>query len=202
VRLVKILENSVDYSVMNTTRQAIFLPLDKAEKYEAKITIDTFFWRLGDMIQAGAFFVGLHYLGMTIVEFALFNMALALAWVAVAVLVGRRYVELLSSNVANAAPELMRQIPDAYAPAGSDLSHRLDHDQFIDKDPGDLLSYSATLVSGAALPSWITFSSHTQTFSGRAPDEAEGHVEIEVVATDTDNLTASGSFFLFFAARS
>ena len=43
---------------------------------------------------------------------------------------------------------------------------------------------------------------NTLTFSGRAPDEAEGHVEIEVVATDTDNLTASGSFFLFFAARS
>ena len=201
VRLVKILENSVDYSVMNTTRHAIFLPLDKAEKYEAKITIDTFFWRLGDMIQAGAFFIGLHYLGMTIVEFALFNMALALAWVAVAVLVGRRYIELLSSNVANAAPELTRRIPDAYAPPGSDLNHRLDDDQFIDKDPGDLLSYSATLVSGAALPSWITFSSHTLTFSGRAPAEVEGHVEIEVVATDTENLSASGSFFLFFAAR-
>ncbi len=118
-----------------------------------------------------------------------------------AVLVGRRYVELLSSNVANAAPELTRQIKDAYALPGSDLNHRLEEDQFIDKDPGDLLSYSATLVSGAALPSWITFSPHTLTFSGRAPDGAEGHVEIEVVATDTENLSASGSFFLFFAAR-
>ena len=92
-------------------------------------------------------------------------------------------------------------IKDAYALPGSDLNHRLEEDQFIDKDPGDLLSYSASLVSGAALPSWITFSPHTLTFSGKAPDGAEGHVEIEVVATDTENLSASGSFFLFFAAR-
>ena len=53
VRLVKIAENATDYSLMNTTRQALFLPVDRDAKYEGKTAIDTFFWRFGDLIQAG-----------------------------------------------------------------------------------------------------------------------------------------------------
>src|SRR5262249_55516104 len=33
IRLVKIAENSIDYSLMNTTRQALFLPVDRDAKY-------------------------------------------------------------------------------------------------------------------------------------------------------------------------
>ena len=59
IRLVKIAENSIDYSLMNTTRHALFLPVDRDAKYEGKTAIDTFFWRFGDLVQAGAVFVGL-----------------------------------------------------------------------------------------------------------------------------------------------
>ena len=52
IRLVKIGENSVNYSLMNTTRHALFLPVDRDAKYEGKTAIDTFFWRVGDLIQA------------------------------------------------------------------------------------------------------------------------------------------------------
>ena len=201
VKWVKVLENSVDYSIMNTTRQTIFLPLDKAEKYEGKMAIDTFFWRVGDMVQAGAFFVGLHYLGMTIVQFALVNMVLAVIWLVVAIMIGRRYRYLLANNVFNAAPELARQIPDLTAPPGAEVRHRLDDDQFIDKDPGDLLTYSAQLASGAPLPSWMIFEAATRTFRGRVPDDASGFMEIEVVAKDIEGLSAAGSFFLYHAAE-
>jgi AAA family ATP:ADP antiporter len=202
VKWLKVAENSVDYSIMNTTRQAIFLPLDKIEKYEGKMTIDTFFWRVGDMVQAGAFFIGLNYLGMTIVQFALLNMVLAVIWFGVAVMIGRRYRYLLANNVTNAAPELTRPIPDAFAPPGADVVHQLDEDLFIDKDPGDILSYSAQLATGGALPSWVVFEAGTRTFRGRAPAGAEGHLEIEVIATDTENLSATGSFFLFHTSGS
>ena len=46
IRLVKIMENSTDYSLMNTTRHALYLPLSAAKTYEGKTTIETFFWRL------------------------------------------------------------------------------------------------------------------------------------------------------------
>jgi AAA family ATP:ADP antiporter len=45
IRLVKIAENSMDYSLMNTTRHALFLPVDRDAKYEGKTAIDSFFWR-------------------------------------------------------------------------------------------------------------------------------------------------------------
>jgi AAA family ATP:ADP antiporter len=201
VKWVKVLENSVDYSVMNTTRQAIFLPLDKVEKYEGKMAIDTFFWRVGDMVQAGAFFVGLNYLGMSIVQFALVNMVLAFAWFFVAMMIGRRYRYLLANNVVNAAPELTRPIPDAVALPGADVLHKLEEDLFVDRDPGDLLSYSAQLATGGLLPSWIVFDAATLTFKGRAPEDAIGHLHIEVVATDTENLSATGTFFVFHSAE-
>jgi hypothetical protein len=52
IRWIKIAENGVDYSLMNTTRQALFLPVDRDSKYDGKTAIDTFFFRFGDLIQA------------------------------------------------------------------------------------------------------------------------------------------------------
>ena len=49
VRIGKILENSTDYSIQNTLRQALFLPTSREAKYKAKAAIDTFFTRAGDV---------------------------------------------------------------------------------------------------------------------------------------------------------
>ena len=46
IRLIKIGENSIDYSLMNTTRHALFLPVDRDAKYEGKTAIDTCLWLL------------------------------------------------------------------------------------------------------------------------------------------------------------
>ena len=53
VRVGKILENSTDYSIQNTLRQALFLPTSREAKYKAKAAIDTFFTRTGDVVSAG-----------------------------------------------------------------------------------------------------------------------------------------------------
>ena len=50
VRIGKILENSTDYSIQNTIRQALFLPTSREAKYKAKAAIDTFCTRLGDVL--------------------------------------------------------------------------------------------------------------------------------------------------------
>jgi AAA family ATP:ADP antiporter len=91
LRIVKIAENCADYSIANTARQALFLPLPTDAKYEGKIAIDTFLWRCGDLLQAGIVFAGLHWLGFGVQHFALLNVALAAAWLAVALSLARRY---------------------------------------------------------------------------------------------------------------
>ena len=49
----KVVENSTDYSLQNTARQALFLPTTREEKYKAKAAIDTFFVRIGDLLSTG-----------------------------------------------------------------------------------------------------------------------------------------------------
>lgn len=98
IRLVKILENSVDYSIQTTTRHALFLPVTTAAKYEGKTVIDTFFWRFGDMIQAGVIFAGSQWLGMELYQFALFNMMLAFVWIWVVIGIAREHKKLSDNN--------------------------------------------------------------------------------------------------------
>lgn len=95
IRLVKLMENSTDYSLMNTTRHALYLPLPRAHKYEGKTAIDGFFWRFGDLAQAGIIFAGLHWFNFDIQQFAAVNMVLSMAWLAVAWRVSRGYGAVL-----------------------------------------------------------------------------------------------------------
>ena len=83
VRVGKILENSTDYSIQNTLRQAVFLPTSREAKYKAKAAIDTFFTRTGDVVSAG--FVGLgQVVGLATSAFAAINVALTIVWLLVA----------------------------------------------------------------------------------------------------------------------
>ncbi len=91
VGIVKVLENATDYSLMNTARHALYLPLPAAHKYEGKITVETLFWRLGDLLQAGTIFVGLHWFAFGLTQFACLNAVLALVWVLVALRLGGLY---------------------------------------------------------------------------------------------------------------
>jgi AAA family ATP:ADP antiporter len=83
VRWTKIVENSTDYSIMNTVRQALWLPTSREAKYKAKAAIDTFFMRAGDVLQAGIVFVGTA-IGAGITGFAWLNVALTAAWLVAA----------------------------------------------------------------------------------------------------------------------
>ncbi len=83
VRVVKILENATDYSLMNTVRPALWLPTTREAKYKAKAAVDTFVVRLGDMAQAGVVFVGTSA-GLVMQGFALVNVVLTVAWLWVA----------------------------------------------------------------------------------------------------------------------
>lgn len=73
----KVAENALDYSLQNTARQMLYLPLSRQEKYEGRAVIDSFGQRIGDLLQAGIIFVGLHYLGFQSSNFILVAAVLA-----------------------------------------------------------------------------------------------------------------------------
>ena len=90
VRIGKILENSTDYSIQNTLRQALFLPTSREAKYKAKAAIDTFCTRTGDVVSAG--FVALGQLvGVAVPAFAALNVALTGVWLWVAGQIAREH---------------------------------------------------------------------------------------------------------------
>jgi ATP:ADP antiporter, AAA family len=87
---VKVFDNSLDYSLGNTTKQALWLPTSREAKYKAKQAVDSFFMRVGDIIQAGVVFVG-ERLAFGVTAFAGLNIALALAWISINIALGATY---------------------------------------------------------------------------------------------------------------
>jgi ATP:ADP antiporter, AAA family len=98
VRGAKLAENSLDYSLQNTTRNALYLPTSRDAKYKAKQANDTFFVRFGDVISAGVVFAGTTWLGFAARQFALVNVGLIAVWLILAVAIGRRYGKLAKSG--------------------------------------------------------------------------------------------------------
>jgi AAA family ATP:ADP antiporter len=104
IRWLKIVENGADYSVQNTTMQALFLTTSREAKYKAKAAIDTFFKRAGDVLEAGVVKAGTAF-ELGIAGFAAINLVLTLVWLAVALGIARAH--------RRADQELQRRTADA-----------------------------------------------------------------------------------------
>jgi len=91
IRSAKIAENSLDYSLQNTTRNALYLPTSRAAKYKAKQANDTFFVRLGDVLSAGLVFAGTTWLAFRPPDFARVALVLILVWLGIAFTLGRMF---------------------------------------------------------------------------------------------------------------
>ncbi len=89
---LKIADNSIDYSLGNTTKQALWLPTSREAKYKAKQAVDSFFVRAGDVVQASIVFAG-ERLAFAVPMFASINVVLAGAWLGVVVLLNRQMRE-------------------------------------------------------------------------------------------------------------
>jgi AAA family ATP:ADP antiporter len=103
VRVMKTLENSTDYSVMNTAKQMLWLPTTREQKFKAKQAIDTFFVRMGDMLSAAVVFVGTTFVTLTPSGFAGVNLIFVVASVGVAWALLREYRLMTQETRAKAA---------------------------------------------------------------------------------------------------
>ena len=99
IKIIKIAENSSDYSLSNTARQVIWLPTSPSMTYKAKAATDTFFVRAGDGLAALTVFCGVQMLNLPLSGFILFNAGLAACWGAVAWWVARENKRLLTVSL-------------------------------------------------------------------------------------------------------
>jgi AAA family ATP:ADP antiporter len=98
IRWAKTAENATDYSLQNTLRGVLFLPTTREQKYKAKQAIDTIFVRAGDVLSALLVYIGTTYLAFRTEHFAMLNLCLVVAWVLLAIIIGRDFRRLTTAS--------------------------------------------------------------------------------------------------------
>lgn len=102
IRLQKIAENATDYSIQSNTREFLYLPTTRIEKYAAKNVNDTFVVRSGDLLAAGSIEIAKLLLasvgdnGLRILVGA--NLVLGAVWIAIVLRIGVLNKRLMSAQ--------------------------------------------------------------------------------------------------------
>lgn len=99
-RALKIVENSVDYSINNTVQQLLWGPTSREEKYQAKQAVDTIFYRLGDLVHSAVIWGGTAFFALAPRDFALINILLCVLWVGLVLALGREYRRVRAKRAA------------------------------------------------------------------------------------------------------
>jgi AAA family ATP:ADP antiporter len=94
VKVMKIAENATDYSINNTARNVLWLPVSAEMTYKGKPTIDSLIVRIGDGIAALTVLVGVQFMALSTQSFFVLNVALVLIWIAFAFVVIREHRRL------------------------------------------------------------------------------------------------------------
>jgi len=102
----------------------------------------------------------------------------------------------LTVSPVNDAPILANSISNRIAIEGTAYEYTFPENTFIDADPGDTLTYSASQSNDSPLPSWLSFDPATRTFSGLPTNADNGVIMIKITATDTSMASISDTFEL------
>ena len=93
VKSMKIAENATDYSIANTARNVLWLPVSAEATYKAKPAIDTLFTRIGDGLAALTVVIGVQFLDASTASFFAFTVALVVAMLLLSLRLVRLYAE-------------------------------------------------------------------------------------------------------------
>jgi len=94
----KVVEGSTDKSLNNTVNHILFLPTTREEKYKAKVAIDSFFKRSGDVLSIVFIYVGTTFLALSLKQFAVLNVAVATVWLFLAYRIGKENQKLVRAG--------------------------------------------------------------------------------------------------------
>ena len=112
MRLVKIGENSIQYSLQDTTRNTLFLMTSRVEKFVGKTAVDTVAVRIGAILAALVVYFG-SSAGWSTATFAAISVALSLAWLGFVVAIGREHLRRAEESEAELAQEPHRSAATA-----------------------------------------------------------------------------------------
>ncbi|WP_174548674.1 putative Ig domain-containing protein, partial [Azohydromonas lata] len=105
----------------------------------------------------------------------------------------------VSISGANDEPLRSQLIGEQFATQGADFSFTVAEDTFADVDEGDSLTWSAELIDGSALPSWLSFDAESHTFFGTPANGDVGELQVRVTVSDTAGANVYGDFTLAVA---
>jgi AAA family ATP:ADP antiporter len=102
IKMMKVAENSTDYSINNTARSVLWLPTTSEMKFKCKPAIDTLFVRLGDAFAAATVWFGTSVLALPPNHqgYFVFNVALVLVWLGGAIVLIREHRKMVQANAA------------------------------------------------------------------------------------------------------
>ncbi len=100
----------------------------------------------------------------------------------------------LTITPVNDAPAVVSGIPNQTVNEDTTWSYQVSAETFADVDSPSL-TYSATMQDGTPLPSWLSFTPSTRTFSGTPPANYNGSLSLRVTASD-GALSESSNFML------
>lgn len=92
----------------------------------------------------------------------------------------------------NRAPQVGAPLADQVGFEDEEFGFALPAGTFSDPDTGDVLTYSAALADGAALPGWLEFDG--ATFTGTPSQADVGTLAVRVIASDELGLVAEETF--------
>ena len=191
IRIAMTIENSANYSVQNTTRHALFLPVPRKLKYLGKTTIETFFYRFGDLLYGVFIYLSTLSGELTVSHYIFINLFLAVILFMLAWNVGHRNLHVTSADKKGEKLAAKAKIPQLVMTSGNLYKFSVSECTFIDPHVGDALHYHAKKESGDPLPDWIEFDQMSRTFTFEPPPGFEAHFVIKVIAMDFDGDTAT-----------
>lgn len=98
VKAMKVVDNANDYSINNTARNVLWLPVAPITKRKAKPAIDSFFARAGDGFSALTVLIGVQILALGTNALFAFTVSLVVVWLSLAVVVVREHAKLVASK--------------------------------------------------------------------------------------------------------
>jgi AAA family ATP:ADP antiporter len=99
IKIMKIAENSTDYSINNTARNVLWLPTTSEMKFKCKPAIDTLFQRLGDTLATATVLFGTYVVVLSDQSFFIFNVFLVLVWFGAAIVLIREHRRMTEANL-------------------------------------------------------------------------------------------------------
>lgn len=98
VKMMKVADNATDYSISNTSRNVLWLPVPALTKLKAKPAVDSLFARAGDGLSALTVLIGVQVLALDTAGFFAFTVVLVGCWLALAALITREHAALAAGE--------------------------------------------------------------------------------------------------------